>query len=96
MQLITHSTTQDTGEGGPLDYKSIGNQSQLQVAAQKHTYMLAAGQVKRLDKPIPMVTQQSILPYAWTIHTIYQGGTEPPGGEKTEEEERGAYVIRCG
>ena len=44
MQLITHSQTQDTGEGGPLSYKSIGNQSQLLVTAQKHTYMLAAGQ----------------------------------------------------
>ena len=47
MQLITHSQTQDTGEGGPLSYKSIGNQSQLLVTAQKHTYMLAAGQSKK-------------------------------------------------
>ena len=42
----TH-TAQDTGEGGPLSYKSIGNQSQLLVTAQKHTYMLAAGQSKK-------------------------------------------------
>ena len=47
MQLITHSQTQDTGERGPLIYKSIGNQSQLLVTAQKHTYMLAAGQSKK-------------------------------------------------
>ena len=47
MQLITQAQAQDTGEGGPLSYKSKGNQSQLLVTAQKHTYMLAAGHSKK-------------------------------------------------
>ena len=50
--------------------------------------MLAAGHSKRQDQPTPMVMTQSILPYAWiNTYIKYQGGTEPPRGKKTEEEE---------
>ena len=47
MQLITQYTNTDTGEGGPLKYKGKGNQSQRQATAQKHTFMLAAGQSQK-------------------------------------------------
>ena len=95
MQLITHSTTQDTGEGGPLNYKSIGNQSQLQVTAQKHTHMHAAGHVKRLDTPIPMVAHNPYSPMHGNTYKI-------PGRDRTAKRtedrrgKRGEYVIRCG
>ena len=98
MQLITHSTTQDTGEGGPLIYKSIGNQSQLQVTAQRHTHMHAAGHVKRLDTPIPMVAHNPYSPMHGKYIQVIRAGQnrQEERRQKRREGENMYYGVASG
>ena len=58
--------------------------------------MLAAGQVKRLDTPIPMVKHNPYSPMHGKYIQVIGAGQNRQEEERTEEEKRGEYVIRCG
>ena len=94
---ITQHTTQDTGDGGPLNYKGISYLSQpanLSTKAYLHACCWTrqkdwAGKYRRWI--------QSMLPYAW-INTYSIEGRDRTAKRKADRRggRRGEYVVRCG